>query len=193
MNTKESQAMVERAEREVEKERDRLNSAKSESEASLEKVVVGDAEGADFQRLLDARDRAQSKVDAHRLRLQNTEEVLARAREQHAKIDIETKRVACRDAFIEVKKKSDELDKIANQMRQEIAAEVAKFRELHAVAHAAWGALSIEVRRAFPELYMVSMWSGVHPAGTYGADILAEAAAASTSPAFPIVDMEKLK
>src|SRR2546421_12960160 len=125
MNTKESLAMVERAEREVEKERDRLNAAKSESEASLEKVVVGDAEGADFQRLLDARDRAQSKVAAHHLRLQNMEEVLARAREQHAKIDLETKRVDCRDAFIAVAKKSDELDGIANRMRQDIAVEVA--------------------------------------------------------------------
>ena len=192
MNAKEALTMVERAAREVEKERDRLNTAKSESEASLEKVVAGDAEGADFQRLLDARDRAQSKVAAHQLRLQNTEEIFARAKQQHAKIDLETKRVACRDAFIEVKKKSDELDKIANQMRQEIAADVAKFREIYGVAHAAWGALPVEVRRAFPDLWIVSQWVSVHPVGTYGADILAEAAAASASP-LHIVDVEKLK
>src|SRR2546427_4535869 len=146
MNTKESLAMVERAGREVEKERDRLNAAKNELEASLEKVVSGDAEGADFQRLLDARDRAQSKVAAHQLRLQNTEEVLARAKAQHTRIGLETKRVACRDAFIAVSEKGDELDGIANRMRQEIAVEVAKFRELYAVAHAAWGALPVEVR-----------------------------------------------
>src|SRR2546428_3711984 len=191
MNTKESLTMVERAEREVEKERDRLNAAKNELEASLEKVVAGDAEGSDFQRLLDARDRAQSKVAAHQLRLQNTEEVLARAKQQHAKVDLETKRVDCRDAFIAVAKKSDELDKIANQMRQQLAVEVAEFRAVYTIAHAAWGALPVEVRRAFPDLWIVSRWASVHPAG-YGVDGLREAAAASASP-YNIVDPEKLK
>ena len=192
MNTKEAQAMVERAEREVEKERDRLNAAKNELEAALEKVVSGDAEGADFQRLLDARDRAQSKVAAHQLRLQNTEEVLARAREQHAKVDLEAKRVACRDAFIAVKQTSDKLDGIANRMRQQLAVEVAEFRAVYTIAHAAWSALPVEVRRAFPDLWVVSQWSNVHPAGTYGVDILREAAAASAAP-YNIVNPENLK
>ena len=189
--TKETLAMVERAEREVEKERDRLNAAKNELEASLEKVVAADAESGDFHRLLGARDLAQSKVDAHRLRLQNTEEVLARAREQHARIDLETKRVACRDAFIAVKQTSDKLDGIANRMRQQLAVEVAEFRAVYTIAHAAWGALPVEVRRAFPDLWIVSQWSNVHPAG-YGVDVLREAAAASASP-YHIVDPEKLK
>src|SRR2546427_7691371 len=171
MNTKDARAMVERAEREVEKERDRLNAAKNELEASLEQVVSGDAEGADFQRLLDARDRAQSKVAAHHLRLQNMEEVLARAKEQHAKVDLETKRVDCRDAFLAVAQKSDELDGIANQMRQDIAAEEAEFREVYALAHAAWGDVPLEVRRAYPDLWAVTKWVSVHPAGTYGVDV----------------------
>jgi hypothetical protein len=181
MTVKEAKAVVDRAQQEVEKERDRINAAKNESEAALKKVFASDPESGDFHRLLEAREAAESRFDAHRLRLHHLEDVvLVRAREEHAKRDLESKRAATKEAMIALAKKSEELDALAGRFRSQITAEVMKLREKYDAMIAAWAALPIADRDLYPHPNFVTRWSAVRLPG-YGVDILADAAAASSA------------